>query len=197
MVNCAVLFARSDSIYKSIPGCDVFDIERDARTYSGSLPVIAHPPCRAWGRLRTFAKPRHDEKALALFAVDKVRDCGGVLEHPAHSSLWEAAELPGPAGGFDAFGGFTLGITQHWFGHRAEKATFLYIVGIKPQELPDYPMVLGDSERVVSSSRFRKGEQGFRSRITTPEREKTPEPLARWLVDLCNKISQVRAGGAA
>jgi len=34
----AVLFARSDSNYKAIPGCDVYDIERDARTFGGGCP---------------------------------------------------------------------------------------------------------------------------------------------------------------
>ncbi|MWL55341.1 hypothetical protein GQL84_23735, partial [Escherichia coli] len=62
-----------------MPECDVFDIERDARTFAGGMPVVAHPPCRAWGRLRKFAKPRPDEKALALFAVAQVRAFGGVL----------------------------------------------------------------------------------------------------------------------
>jgi len=59
-------FARPDSIYKSLPGCDVFDLARDARTYNGSYPVIAHPPCRAWGRLRSFAKPRPDEEGILV-----------------------------------------------------------------------------------------------------------------------------------
>lgn len=47
--NVAVLFARSDSVYKSIPGCDVWDINRDARNWKGGAPIVAHPPCRAWG----------------------------------------------------------------------------------------------------------------------------------------------------
>ena len=34
----AVLFARSDSIYYQIPGCDVYDIERDALTFPGGIP---------------------------------------------------------------------------------------------------------------------------------------------------------------
>ena len=45
----AVLFARADSYYKTLPGCEVYDMERDARTYDGPWPVVAHPPCRAWG----------------------------------------------------------------------------------------------------------------------------------------------------
>lgn len=58
----AVLFARADSIYREIDGCDVWDFARDARKWPGGSQVIAHPPCRAWGRLRTFANPRPDEK---------------------------------------------------------------------------------------------------------------------------------------
>lgn len=77
MQTVAVLFARSDSNYKTMPGCDVYDIDRDARTFAGGLPVIGHPPCRAWGRLRQFAKVRPDEKALAPWAVEQVRAWGG------------------------------------------------------------------------------------------------------------------------
>lgn len=35
MKSVAVLFARADSIYKTMPQCDVYDIERDARTTRG------------------------------------------------------------------------------------------------------------------------------------------------------------------
>lgn len=31
----AILFARADSVYKTLPGCDVYDIERDALTFPG------------------------------------------------------------------------------------------------------------------------------------------------------------------
>lgn len=85
-----ILFARRDSIYKSM-GLDVWDIDRDARGYMGSAPVIAHPPCRAWGRLAHMAKPRYDEKELAIFAVNQVRRVGGILEHPEFSGLWAKA----------------------------------------------------------------------------------------------------------
>lgn len=73
----AVLFARRNSIYKTLPGCDVWDIERDARLWPGGMPVVAHPPCRAWGQLRHFARPVPGERELAILAVDQVRRWGG------------------------------------------------------------------------------------------------------------------------
>jgi hypothetical protein len=37
----AVLFARSKSIYRRIPGCVVYDKKRNALNYPGGLPVVA------------------------------------------------------------------------------------------------------------------------------------------------------------
>lgn len=175
-----VLFARPDSNYKSIAGLDVYDIERDARNYQGGSAVIAHPPCRAWGRLRQFANPREGEKELAILAVGHVRAGGGVLEHPAGSLLWDAAGLPKP-GEFDEFGGWTLYAYQQWWGHRAEKASWFYIVGCKPQQLPPIPFVLGSASHVVQS---RKRDGTSRPHITKAELEHTPQQLCEWLVDV-------------
>jgi len=136
----AVLFARQDSRYKDLQGYDVYDIDRDARNYNGSEPVIAHPPCRAWGRLSHMANPRPDEKDLAWFALDKVRKNGGVLEHPKGSRLWKEAPLPMPGEFPDEHGGFTILIDQYHFGHVARKWTHLYIVGITPDQLPKIPI---------------------------------------------------------
>lgn len=131
----AVLFARRDSVYKRLAGCDVWDADRDARKFAGGMPVVAHPPCRAWGQLSHFAAPREDEKDLARFAVAMVRRWGGVLEHPARSLLWDDQNLPkGQAQ--DEHGGWTMRCKQSDWGHRAEKATNLYIVGCLPRDLP-------------------------------------------------------------
>lgn len=178
-MTVAILFARADSNYKALPGCDVWDAERDARRWPGGCPVVAHPPCRAWGRLRHFAKPRPDEKALALWAVEQVRKFGGVLEHPASSTLWPAAELPAP-GKRDQWGGWTLPIHQHWWGHRAEKATLLYIVGCEPANVPPLPYRMDEPTHVVQSRK----RTGYRPHITKAEREHTPPELAKWLAEL-------------
>ncbi len=186
----AVLFARADSVYKTLSGCDVWDIERDARRWPGGAPVVAHPPCRSWGRLRTFAKPRPGEKELALWAVEQVRCWGGVLEHPAASQLWPACGLPEP-GRFDSAGGWTLPIHQHWFGHRAEKATLLYIVGVAPRDVPEMPMRIDEPTHVVQSRK----RQNYRPHITKAEREHTPLVLAQWLVELARRtrVNQLEA----
>lgn len=101
-----VLFARKDSVYKTLPGTDVYDVERDALTWLGGSALIAHPPCRAWGQLKYFAKPRPNEKELAVWAIENIRRWGGVLEHPYRSDLWKSLNLPLPQHfEGDAFGG--------------------------------------------------------------------------------------------
>ena len=190
--DVAVLFARRDSVYKSLAGCDVWDIDRDAMTWTGGAPVVAHPPCRAWGRLRAFAKPREFARSTGPFAIDQVRAWGGVVEHPSHSSLWLYCGLPAP-GHVDRFGGWTLPISQSWFGHRAEKATWLYIVGLTMADMPSMPIALGAASHVVNSSAdLRKGMTGWRPEIRKDEREATPPQLAQWLVDLARLAA---AGG--
>lgn len=196
--SVAVLFARADSVYKTMPECDVYDIERDARTWPGGCPVVAHPPCRAWGQMSHMAKPRHDEKDLARFAVAMVREWGGVLEHPRNSRLWPDQGLPEP-GQRDAHGGWTLGISQHWWGHRAEKLTKLYIVGVEPAEIPAVPLSLHYATHVIAQNgsprpdlgrgRLVKGMRGWRPKVSAAEREHTPPALARWLVDLAQRCA--------
>lgn len=180
----AVLFARADSVYKTMPECDVWDAERDARNWPGGCPVVAHPPCRAWGRLRHMAKPRPDEKDLARWAVRMVRQWGGVLEHPEASSLWADQALPRPGRGIDAHGGFSIAVLQKWWGHRADKSTWLYICGLRPADVPATPIDLRESRFVVTSSLYRAGDPRWKPHLRKEEREQTPPNFARWLVDL-------------
>lgn len=175
----AALFVRSDSVYKTLPNVAAFDHERDALTYSGGMPIVAHPPCRAWGKLRWNAKPRPGERWLAVWSVIQVRRHGGVLEHPQGSYLWKACNLPKP-GTVDAFGGFTMSVDQSWFGHRARKSTLLYIVGCSPSNVPAYAPNYAPAPCLIQYDK----RQPWRKECTKAEREATPPDFASWLVEL-------------
>jgi len=174
-----VLFARSDSIYKSL-GCEVWDLERDARLYDGRNPVVAHPPCRAWGSLSYWAKPRSGERVLARIALEWVRRNCGVLEHPQRSKLWLTEDLPVP-GLIDAWGGFTFPVDQNWWGHKARKRTLLYVCGIRPSDLPPIPL---DLRGPTHSMGLWSGRDRKRALPTVPKNEfdATPIAFAKWLV---------------
>lgn len=190
----AVLFAREDSVYKALPGCDVWDQARDARRWPGGCPVVAHPPCRLWGKLRGFAKPDEGERELAPWAVEQVRRFGGVLEHPSQSLLWKVCGLPEP-GQRDRWGGWTLPVTQNWFGHRALKPTRLYVVGCAPGSIPPIPFFLGEPTHVIQTRshgrvRLKKGDLGWKPEVSKAEREQTPSAMAAWLVELARRTEK-------
>lgn len=171
----AVLCVRKRSVYESFPGLELYDVGRDCRTFLGGSRVVAHPPCRGWGRLKGMAKPRPDEKDLARFCVEKVRACGGVLEHPANSSLWDAASLPAP-GCRDSSGAFTLSLDQFWFGHRGIKRTWLFVAGVSPFDVPEIPLRLESAAVPVEN-------------MSCAERESTPPLFAAFLLDLARRSS--------
>ncbi len=179
----AALFVRADSIYKTIEGVDTWDVVRDARKYAGPHPVICHPPCRCWGTLRAFAKGDDEEKNLAVLAVEFLRRWGGVLEHPYRSTLWTACGLPRPGQGMDRYGRFAIDLDQHWFGHRAQKRTWVLISGCQITQLPPLPFAIGQAPRVITNVHgLRKGDPRYRKEVTKREREATPPAFAAWLV---------------
>lgn len=165
-MNVAALFVRKDTHYASL-GCDCYDADRDALSWPGGCPGIFHPPCRSWGQLAHFAKPRPGERELALWAMRKVREFGGVVEHPATSKLWQEAGCLG-YGMRDQHGGVLIPVLQSWWGHRAPKRTCFYIVGPMP-DLPEY-----EPARCI-----RPVED-----MGKAERERTPFELATWLVNV-------------
>jgi hypothetical protein len=183
----AVLFARADSIYKTMPGCDVWDEARDARRWPTGMPLVAHPPCAQWGKLRQFATVDPAVKALGPLAVEFVREWGGVLEHPAESLLWAHCGMPTPGRAPDWFGGWTAEIRQCDWGHKAEKKTWLYIVGVHPDDIPALP---DSAEPTHYIKRNRKGYRPCSQslpHVTKAEREHTPPRLAEWLIDLARR----------
>ena len=185
MRQVAVLFARADSVYKSMPGCDVFDIERDARTWQGGAPIVAHPPCAQWGKLRQFAHVDDGLKACGPTAARWVQQFGGVLEHPADSTLWPHCGLPSAGRPPDDFGGWTAEVRQCDWGHRAAKLTWLYIVGCHPDDLPTMP-ARGEPTGMIKPQR---GVPRTLKIVTKAEREATPPQFAAWLVELARRTS--------
>lgn len=189
-----VLFVRSDSVYKNKKwNLDCYDQQRDARMFAGVGPVIAHPPCRTWGNLRTVAtRAPEDEHDLAPWAVDQVRRCGGVLEHPAGSNLFEHC-------GCDADNdvGFLLTVDQFHWGHRCAKPTRLYVVGCSLADVPAMPYREGSPTHCITQGHgVRMGHPRFKSRVPQWEREATPPEFAVWLVELARIIQSKKRGNA-
>jgi hypothetical protein len=143
----AALYVETNGVYWDLPGVDPWDRERDARTYAGPWPVVAHPPCARWGRY-WFGNPtighryrKGDDDGCFAAALAAVRRWGGVLEHPEASHAWRAFGLTRPpkTGGWsmpDEHGAVTCCVEQGHYGHRARKATWLYVVGVPVEMLP-------------------------------------------------------------
>lgn len=172
-MKVTALFTRTNSIYNKL-GIETWDINKDALNWPGGNAIIAHPPCRAWGDLRGMAKPRPGEKQLAIWAIGQIRKWGGILEHPAKSQLWNEMNLP-LRDNKDEWGGWTLCIDQYWFGHKARKRSNLYIVGCEPKNIPPYAIKYEPVTTTVE-------------RLSRQAREATPEPMAKWLIQLAQKI---------
>lgn len=207
-IPVAALYVRADSIYRELHGVETWDAKRDARRFPGGMSVIAHPPCRGWGQMASRATVEPGELDMAKHAIRMVRQWGGVLEHPDGSGLWGDMGLPEPGHASnplcapDSWGGWTLAIRQSDFGHLAEKATRLYIVGVGPRLVPPLPLRLGNGTHVVApDSRDTKKRRAaglyVKPSITKADRERTPRALAEWLVQLarCCHFSLRNGGG--
>lgn len=173
----AALCVASNSVYKSMQDVDAFDARRDVCTFTGGMPVVAHPPCRAWSVYTSHqAKPEPWEPSLGLLCADLLRECGGVLEQPAHSRLFAAAGLPFPGeSGGDLW---TLPVLQCWWGYSMRKATWLCFSRV-PREAVVPPFRLHD-----------QGADRRRQQLMSHnQRAATCEPFARWLVDAARLAS--------
>lgn len=132
----AALFVETNGIYFGLPNVDPWDKTRDARTYAGPHPVVAHPPCERWGRYWGGApatwprKIKGDDGGCFAAALAAVRTFGGVIEHPEASYAWDHFGLNKPPKDgrwivADFVGGWTCCVEQGHYGHRARKATWL------------------------------------------------------------------------
>lgn len=171
-----------------------YDEVRDARTYAGPWPVVAHPPCGPWGALRHMSR-RPQDKDLAWDALAAVWEYGGVLEHPRGSKFWEAAELPRPGEPADEWGGWTLEVEQVRWGHPARKRTWLYIVGttevgeIPPPREPTH-WISGGRGRVGKKAKTTPVPPGIKV-CSAQQRRRTPVDFAVWLIEIARKCGKV------
>lgn len=181
MRTVAALYVDPRGPYPKLEGVECWDEARDACQYPGPHPVVAHPPCGPWSRLRHFS--RHQRKDCALVAVEQVRRFGGVLEHPDASQLWPVCDLPLPGGLPDQFGGWSVRVDQVSWGHRAEKRTLLYIVGVKRS---DVVLRSGGTPTHCVNSR---NKHTALLELSAAGRRRTPPSFAEWLVEIARKAA--------
>jgi hypothetical protein len=191
----AVLCCSAQSVYRSFPGVECYDAKRDVRTFAGGMKVVAHPPCRSWSAYCAHqAKPEPGEKELGPLCVEWLKKCGGVLEHPAHSRLWDECKLPKPGWtvGWHTGDGWrkdempiwSIEVLQGWWGDSRSKTTWLCFFGIKPLDIRvpiRFVDVTGDRRRWQVMSKT--------------QRSATHPAMAEWLVQTarCAKGSNDQA----
>ena len=139
-ILCAALFVEPDGVYSVMPMIDMWPKDRDARQYAGPYPVIAHPPCQRWGALAcvNYARwggehnrPGNDAGCFAS-ALQSVNTWYGVLEHPAKTKAFTAHGVQKPNGvGWNKISNnaWVCEVWQSAYGHKANKATWLYYHG--------------------------------------------------------------------
>ena len=190
----AGLYVDDCGPYIGCPGVWPWTEARDARSYNGPFPVVAHPPCARWSMLAplvecTHGIPRGEDVGCFLAALRAVRQFGGVLEHPAFSAAWREFGLlrPPAGGGWVRAGldddGWTCNVSQRHYGHRATKMTWLYAVGVR---LPALKWGPGPPPELDMSCGFRRRERVRRSveRMGTFERKLTPIPFRDLLLSM-------------
>jgi len=96
--------------------------------------------------------------------------------------------LPLP-GKYDEYGGYTLCVNQHWWGHKAEKNTFLYIKGCPQNNLPPIPLNFNAIEFTVASRIKKHTGRRHKKEITRKEREQTPVAFAKFLIEIAEKAN--------
>lgn len=104
---------------------DLWTKQRNAYNFNSNNPIIAHPPCAQWSRLKGLANYNELEKQLGSFCYEKIISNGGILEHPLESSLWKYLNIKP-----------TVNCQLNWFGFPAVKKTGLFIYGYEPLPPP-------------------------------------------------------------
>lgn len=191
----AALYVETNGCYFNLPSVDPWDINRDARTYQGPHPVIAHPPCERWGRFAEGSmtiknKVAGDDGGCFKAALESLTRWGGVLEHPAHSKAWAAFGIPTPpkAGWLKVWNTdvWTCEVEQGHYGHPARKKTWL--LAARPPEL-----IWGPCEQRLPAKRL--AERGYESarrcgiiaNMSSRQRQRTPPEFRDLLLSIARQ----------
>lgn len=192
MKKTAALFVQESGCYAGLPTVDAWPESRDAREYNGPWPVVAHPPCQLWGRMAAVNftrwggehnRPGNDGGCFAA-AIEAVRRWGGVLEHPATSAAWASYNLTAPASmGWQKTldGGWVCEVWQSAYGHRANKATWLYYFGVNPPADLNWSRIIGSHQIGYPDKR---GKDRNKPTLGKREASATPEQFRNALLSL-------------
>lgn len=203
-MTVAALYVQTNGAYFGLDDVDPWDEVRDARTYPGPWPVVAHPPCERWGRYWSggpSARVRRvlgDDAGCFAAAIEAVRRWGGVLEHPQGSHAWRAHELnlPPRSGGWivaDWQGGWTCCVEQGAYGHSARKATWLYAHGVDVGSLAwgpaDGDFIPLDEGYHSAEERARAVKTGICQRLSKRQSSATPQAFRDLLLDMARSAT--------
>lgn len=200
----AALFVEKRSVYKDFSFIDAYDIDRDARSYRGALPVIAHPPCQLWGNLAHVNYKRWggehnrpgNDGGLFAFALETVNTFGGVLAHPKGTGAWPVFGLTKPYRNTWARSekGWVCEVWQSAYGHRANKATWLYYVSLSEPHVrpPDFDWSRPTAEYQIGRQDSR-GKDRNKPTLLPSEVNATPRLLALALIHLVCPVSPLRS----
>jgi hypothetical protein len=179
--DVVALYVAADGPYPRLVE-EWYDAKRDARTYAGPRPVVAHPPCGPWSALRCLCTKQ--DEAAGPHGVAMVRRYGGVLEHPARSLLFRACTMPRPGELPDEYGGRTYELRQVAWGHKCEKPTWIYVVGVPQKRVLDGMRTGGiPTHRITSGPRGPKLPSASRKIAAH-----SPPLFAAWLVDIASQV---------
>lgn len=196
-MTIAALFVATGGCYFDLPDVDPWDEARDARLYPGPWPVVAHPPCSAWSMLAPVNQARWgrkvgDDGGCFESALASVRAWGGVLEHPAETRAWKAFSLMRPSRGSwqrDLLSGaWVTEVHQCAYGHRARKATWLYLVGAEPPRL-DW----SSPAPTATVSFLTNHGGGDLPRLSKKEAKATPPAFRDLLIGMARSVTKARA----
>ena len=193
----AALYVATGGVYFGLDDVDPWDEPRDARKYDGPWPVVAHPPCQAWCQLAFVNQARYghkvgDDGGCFAHALSSVRKFGGVLEHPAASYAWPAFGLTRPTFGcwtrcmFD--GAWVTEVHQRAYGHRARKATWLYVVGAVPP-----PLDWSSPPPIATVSFLTNHGGGDLPRLSKKEAKATPIAFRDCLLGIARSVAKREA----